>query len=360
MRLIRWLALALVLQAVPMLACARASILVGERHGTAHTPGAVVRDEAHRDSVRYTVWYPAAAGSKETAISVGPPDAPLFNVGSAAADAAVAPGKFPTLLLSHGNGGTARIMGWFGIAMARAGYVVIAVDHPGNNGMDKMTVAGSTLIWERAEDLKAALKAVVSDSELAPHVDTTRLVVAGFSAGGYTALATAGARANVDHYITFCRANPADGACKPQKESPDVTLGVHLKAAATPELAPFMRQAGDDHSVPGVRAVFVMAPGGVQVFDPAGLKQVQQPVSILLGKADDVAPPATNGEFAAMLLPHASLVELDNVGHYDFLATCTQAGRAQLRDVCTHAVSQDKTHAAAIRQATAFFASALR
>ena len=36
----------------------------------------------------------------------------------------------PVLLLSHGFGGTARIMGWFGIAMARAGYIVIAVDHP--------------------------------------------------------------------------------------------------------------------------------------------------------------------------------------------------------------------------------------
>ncbi|HMH67341.1 MAG TPA: alpha/beta hydrolase [Pinirhizobacter sp.] len=358
--MVRRLALAFFVVGVPMAACARPSTPVGERHGTTHMPSAAVRDAAHRDFVRYTVWYPAAAGSKETPITVGPPAAPLFNVGSAAADAAIAKGRFPTLLLSHGNGGSAPIMGWFGIAMARAGYVVIAVDHPGNNGMDEMTVAGSTLIWERAEDLKAALKAVLADRDLAPHVDTARLGVAGFSAGGFAALAAAGARVDVDHFIAFCRAHPGDSTCKAQKESPEITFEAHLKAAATPELAPFMRQAKNDHAVPGIRAVFVMAPGAMQAFDPEGLKSVQQPVSILLGKADDVAQPATNGELAARLLPHASIDELDNVGHYDFLATCTQAGHAQLGALCNPAVAQDQTHKAAIKQATAFFAANLR
>ena len=241
--MIQWLALTFFVSGVPIAACAQPSTPVGERHGTTHTPSAAVRDAAHRDVMRYTVWYPAAAGSKEAPIIVGPPDAPLFNVGSAAADAAIARGRFPTLLLSHGNGGTARIMGWFGIAMARAGYVVIAVDHPGNNGMDEMTVAGSTLIWERAEDLKAALNAVLADRTLAPHVDTARLGLAGFSAGGFAALAGAGARVDVDHFIAFCRAHPDDSTCRPQKESPDITFEAHLKAAATPELAPFMRQS---------------------------------------------------------------------------------------------------------------------
>ncbi len=358
--MIRWLALAIFVAGVPMATCAQASTPVGERHGAAHTPGAAARDNAHRDVVRYTVWYPAAAGSKETPITVGPPDAPLFNIGSAAADAAIALGRFPTLLLSHGNGGSARMMGWFGIAMARAGYVVIAVDHPGNNGMDPMTVAGGTLIWERAEDLKAALKAVLDDGDLAPHVDTARLGATGFSAGGFAALAALGAQVDINHFIAFCRAHPDDSTCKPQKESPGITFEDHLKAASTPELAPFMRQAKDNHAVPGVRAIFVMAPGIIEAFDPEGLKNVQQPVSILLGKADDVAQPATNGELAAKLLPHASIHELDKVGHYDFLATCTQAGREQLGPLCKHAVAQDKTHAAAIKQASDFFAANLR
>ena len=46
-------------------------------------------------------------------------------------------------------------MGWFGIAMARAGYVVIGVDHPGNNATEAMTPAAAILPWDRAEDLRS-------------------------------------------------------------------------------------------------------------------------------------------------------------------------------------------------------------
>ncbi|WP_163070201.1 prolyl oligopeptidase family serine peptidase, partial [Acinetobacter nosocomialis] len=74
------------------------------------------------------------------------------------------------------------------------GYLVIAVDHPGNNGADEMTLAGSMLSWLRADDLRAALAAVQADPILGPHVDPERLGVVGFSAGGYTALLAAGAR----------------------------------------------------------------------------------------------------------------------------------------------------------------------
>ena len=59
----------------------------------------------------------------------------------------------PVILFSHGFGGTARIMAWFGTALARHGLIVIAVDHPGNNGRDPMTLAGAVLNWERPGDL---------------------------------------------------------------------------------------------------------------------------------------------------------------------------------------------------------------
>jgi predicted dienelactone hydrolase len=101
----------------------------------------------------------------------------------------------PVILLSHGYGGTARIMGWFGIALARNGCIVVAVDHPGNNGVDKMTVAGAVLSWDRPEDLRAALNAAENDQTIGPHVDLSRVGVTGFSAGGFTTLVAAFAMA---------------------------------------------------------------------------------------------------------------------------------------------------------------------
>lgn len=60
---------------------ARESGVAGERHGTTTLASAAVRDAERRDALRYTVWYPAPAGSRETALTIGPPDAPLFDVG---------------------------------------------------------------------------------------------------------------------------------------------------------------------------------------------------------------------------------------------------------------------------------------
>lgn len=332
---------------------------VGERHGVAHTPSAAVRDAEHRDSVRYTAWYPAEPGAQEAALTIGPPDTPLFEVGTAAADAAIAKGRWPVLLLSHGNGGSARMMGWFGTAMARAGYVVIAVDHPGNNAVDPMTEAGNLLMWNRVDDLVAALAAVQADPVLAPEIDTHRLGIAGYSAGGFTALVAAGARPDVQRLLAFCRAHPADGVCAPQAENPALTMARRMAAAETPELAPWVARAGDGRAIAGVGAVFLIAPAMVQAFAPEELEKVGQPVSILVGAADTVASPATNSEIAAAALPKATLTTLPAVGHYDFLSSCTALGQTRVGALCQVAADKQITHGAAIAEATALFDAAL-
>jgi len=347
----------------PLLAallCAAAGVhatTVGELHRTTTTPTAAIRDAKHSDELRVTVWYPAAGGAVETPLLVGPPDRPLFDAGRAAADAGFAPGRHPVVLLSHGFGGSARIMAWFGTALARAGDVVIAVDHPGNNGRDPMTLAGGLLVWERAVDLKAALDAARRDPRIGPHLDLDRLGVAGFSLGGFTALLTAGGRADIDRFLRFCRENPHDATCMPQAEAPDQTMAARIAALKKPEFAAQAKLAGDDYSIPGVKALFLMAPGAIEAITPASLRALKTPTTIVLGDADPVAPPSSNGVLAAQLLPNATLRKLHDVGHYDFLADCTAAGRQQVPP-CEHLdVPQQRTHATAIALANAFFAA---
>lgn len=340
------------------LAQAAAAGPVGERHLKTTTPTAALRDAEHRTDVRITVWYPAAADAKEQRIDLGPPGKPLFLVGAVAPDAAFADAKpRPVILFSHGFGGTARMMGWFGTALAREGYLVVAVDHPGNNGMDKMTVPGAMLWWDRAEDLRAALDRVKSDPDIGSHLDLDRLGVSGFSAGGFTSLVAVGAKVDVNHFLAFCRRNPTDGVCAPQKEFV-VTRDDATKALASPELAAEAARAGEDHSIAGVRAAFAIAPAIVQALPPEGLAKMKTPVAIILGDVDPVAPPDTNGRVAARAIPRAQLKELAGVGHYDFLSTCTSAGMASV-PICTAKVPQDQTHQAAIDMALAFFGRTL-
>jgi predicted dienelactone hydrolase len=331
---------------------------VGERHLMTTDATAALRNADASSGVRVTVWYPAAAGAVEQRLDIGPPGHPLFIVGAAAPDAPFADARpRPVILFSHGFGGAARMMGWFTTALARAGYVVVAVDHPGNNGIDKMTVAGAILSWDRAQDLRAALAAAEADPAIGPHLDLSRLGVAGFSAGGYTALVSVGARVDVARLMAFCRANPTDGVCAPQKEFV-VTQDDIQRALATPAIAAEAAHAGDDHAIPRVRAAFAMAPAIVQELPPEGLARIRAPVAIILGDIDPVAPPATNGLVAATAIPNAELKVLPGVGHYDFLATCTPDGVAHV-PICNAKVSQDQTHKAAIDMALAFFGRTL-
>jgi predicted dienelactone hydrolase len=331
---------------------------VGERHFTTTDATAALRDSEHKSTVRVTVWYPAAEGVKEERIDLGPPGKPMFTVGQVAQNAAFADARpRPVILFSHGFGGAARMMGWFGVPMARAGYVVVAVDHPGNNGVDKMTIAGAIMSWDRAQDLRAALDAAKADPAIGPHMDVKRLGVSGFSAGGFTSLVSAGARVDMNRFQAFCKTHPTDGVCAPQKEFV-VTMDQAQGALASPDLAAEAAHAGDDHTIPGVKAAFAIAPAIVQALPPEGLAKMRVPVAILLGDADPVAPPDTNGLVAAKAIPHAELKVLPGVGHYDFLSTCTPAGQAVV-PVCTAKVDRDQTHQAAIEMALAFFGKTL-
>jgi len=353
----RFLSLALAVFAA--IAPMRAHAQVVETHRLTEEQSAAIRDSPHRTQLRITIWYPAVPGASEQPILIGPEAHPDFIVGTAAMDAAPAPdpaeGKRPVILLSHGFGGSARLMGWFGIAMARQGYVVVAVDHPGNNALDPMTVPGALLTWERAADLKRALEAVLADKVIGPHIDPRRVGLAGFSAGGFTALVGAGARVDFARFERFCAEHRDDGVCKPQAE---LAISVEQRKAffEDPAYAETVRHMGDDHSIPNVRAVFAMAPAIVQGLDPASLQKVSVPVSIVLGTADTVAPPDTNGKVAASLIPDALLQILPDVGHYDFVADCAPQTEAP---VCAWAKHQAEAHDAAINAASRLFQSAL-
>ena len=233
---------------------------------------------------------------------------------------------------------------------------MIAVDHPGNNGIDPMTVAGAILWWDHAEDLRTALDAVRRDPAIAPHLDADGLGLAGFSAGGFTVFVAAGARVDRAHFFQFCAAHPEDGVCRPQRELALSQKDIEA-AEREPDIAAHIARGGDNYAIPGVRAVFAIAPVLVQALDPDSLRHIG-PVSIVLGDADTVAPPATNGFVAAALISGAHLTQLPGVGHYDFLADCTDAGRGIVA-VCRTAVPQKATHAAAIDAALTLFAATL-
>ncbi len=331
---------------------------VGERHFVATEDSAEKRNADHRDRLRITIWYPALNGSHEQSLDIGPVNDPRFKPGSAAPDAPFFDNqRRPVILLSHGFGGSARIMAWFGTALAREGYIVIAPDHPGNNSLDPMTLGGALLFWKRPEDLATALHAAETEPLIREHLDLSRVGVSGFSAGGFTSLSAVGARVDLSRLLAFCKAQPTDGVCAPQKEFP-ISYKDSSSFFKRQEVASDVSLAGDNMQIPEVKAAFVMAPALVQSFNPVSLRQIKLPVSIIAGDSDITAPPNTNADIAASLISGSQIYHLPKVTHYDFLSECGPDAVAHL-DICHSLQNRRKTHQYAIDLAVKFFKKTL-
>ncbi|HEY2015825.1 MAG TPA: prolyl oligopeptidase family serine peptidase [Bryobacteraceae bacterium] len=308
-----------------------------------------------------TIWYPAASGSGEQPQWVGPPDAPLFAVGSAAPAARPAPGKFPLIVLSHGTGGSALMLGWLGTVLAAHGYVAAAVNHPGNNALEDYTAAGFSLWWERAKDLSEVIDHMLADPELGAHIDEQRIAAAGFSLGGYTMIAIAGGITDRTAYREFCESPRADGICKAPPEFPNLLeYFSHLEetAKSDPEVADSLKHEKESHRDRRVRAVFAIAPALGPAFRPAGLGKIAIPVEIVAGKDDDNVPVASSAQYFAKYIHGSKLVLLEGgVRHYEFLGTCTPLGSQSLPLLCTGkpGVDRDSVHRQVAAMAVKFF-----
>lgn len=115
------------------------------------------------------------------------------------------PGKRPTVLLSHGLGGSKQGLDYLGKYWADRGYLVVHLQHPGS---DSSIFAG--MLFDRERALKAAtsveeFKARVQDAKLAldklrltpglaERHDAGEVAVAGHSYGARTSMALSGER----------------------------------------------------------------------------------------------------------------------------------------------------------------------
>jgi predicted dienelactone hydrolase len=160
--------------------------------------------DAQRHTLEVVVWYPAGSSAHEQPLVIRGLD--IFELGSAAQDAPLAAkaAKFPLVVISHGTGGSGLSMAWLGEALAAHGYIVAAVNHPGNNAAEPYTAKGFSIWWERARDLSETISGMLADAKFGDRIDPERIGAAGFSLGGYTMIAIAGGITDVQGFVRFC------------------------------------------------------------------------------------------------------------------------------------------------------------
>jgi predicted dienelactone hydrolase len=309
------------------------------------------------------VWYPAATGAREQAQWIGPPILPFVSAGSAARDVPPAAGpRRPLILLSHGSGGMASGLAWLGTALAAHGFIAVAVNHPGNNGLEDYTVEGFSLWWLRAVDLSVVISAVLDDKTFGNQIDPARIGAAGHSLGGYTVIAVAGGITEPARFQAFCRSPAADALCNPPPADSDMRQKRLARLSSDPDFRQRYSAADNSYRDERVRAVFAMAPGPGPVFTPKSLGKISIPVAIVTGSADEIAPPTSGAGDLVKAIPHATLKLFPQAGHYVFFGTCTAVGRAVVRVGCSDpgGTNRDAVHAETIRLALDFFTANLR
>jgi predicted dienelactone hydrolase len=224
------------------------------------------------------VWvlHPATAPEQEVRLGRFP--------ASLAPGAPPAEGRSPLIVVSHGTGSSPFLHRELAASLARRGFVVALLRHPGNHRDDDALAGTAQVLADRPRQVSAVIDALFADpvlgGSLAPAVG-----VIGHSLGGFTALAVAGGRP------TASGSETADGQPAPVPVTPDGR----------------------------VRAVVLLAPATPWFREPGALDGVRVPVLMLTGSADE----HTDAWHAGLVVDGVADVDarvVEGAGHFSFLS----------------------------------------
>lgn len=245
-----------------------------------------------------SVWYPATTVATD---EIG--GNAVFQGTSAAPDAAVAEGRFPLAVLSHGGLRSAADSGaWLSAELAKAGFVAVEVNGP----RPARAADAVNEIWQRPADMRRALDQMLGDTGWQAKIDSTRVSAVGFALGGTAALALAGGGIDPQAYAGYCDDHPEAVDCN-WYQAQDVRLG-SVDAAALAALE------GD----PRVTSAVALAPEFMPAFSD-GLASLETPaLHIALGAEGDDAQAGAGTALRHVVIPDTVL--------FDAFSACTKAG----------------------------------
>lgn len=271
-----------------------------------------------RDLVGF-VWYPTDETTGLAEIHNSAVWAPV----KAIRDAPPASGPFPLVVLSHGMYGNAMNQSWLASGLARRGFVVAAVNHPGTSTWAR-DPDDARQLWERPKDMSRVIDHLLDTTTPIAPVDPRRVFMAGHSLGGMTAIALAGGRYDPRGFARFCDGHPGELVC-----------GIldRWQVAKTPEDQAQMAADLSDARIKGF-AVFDL--GGTQTFSTASLGRIGTPL-LVFGAPRNIDGTGLDLEVESRALiaalPQTSVIyrEPESLSHFDFLGECNPGGIEVLR-----------------------------
>ncbi len=215
------------------------------------------------------------------------------------------------ILLSHGIGGSELGHSVLAQALARNGYLVAALRHPGDNWQDRSLIEKSPGRYfdERPRQASRVIDAILADpawkNRIAADSQGPRVGALGHSAGGYTVLALAGARPDLSRIRKHCL---AEAAADP------IFCSMGRPGDAMLPLPAGMPALKDER----VRAIVAMAPAGV-LLTAESLATVRPATMIYEAELDRFLVPRFHAEWVASNLSAPNLHRVPNAWHFAFM-----------------------------------------
>ncbi|MBV8848210.1 MAG: dienelactone hydrolase [Methylobacteriaceae bacterium] len=251
------------------------------------------------DAIPVALYYPTEAPART--IAMGP-----FTLRVAIGAPADAQTK-GLIVVSHGTGGSELGHSSLAEALARSGYLVAALRHPGDNYADRSLrekPPGAYFI-ERPRQASRVIDALLGDPDwkdrVAGDARGPRIGALGHSAGGYTVIALAGGQVDLSRIVSHCERECADDP---------IFCNIKRPQQALPEIPPLIDAR--------VRAVVAMAPLGV-AFTAPSLAAIRIPTLIYAAERDRWLVPRFHAAWIAQNVPHAEFHVIENAWHFAFM-----------------------------------------
>jgi predicted dienelactone hydrolase len=306
----------LVLVAAALLTASPAAA-AGFQYGTAPDPDG--------KPIELGIWYPSDAPTKTEPLGLSTQDAAYYGP--------IAGNALPLIVISHGTGGSAAGHYDTALALADAGFVVVALSHPGDDYQDRSNSFTVRNFVERPKQVSRVIDYMLSSWDGHDHLDPSRIGIFGHSAGGATALIVIGGTPDMTLATIFCRDHPDDWGCQQARALPDAA-----------KKATDWTSALEWHHDPRVKAAVIAAPAIGYAFTKVGLDKVTAPVQLWRAEDDKINPNKWNADIVRDALPQPPEDHLvAKAGHFDFLAPCSDALAKVAAQICTSEPGFDRT-----------------
>lgn len=216
------------------------------------------------------------------------------------------------IVLSHGTSGSELNHKSLAEALAKNGYLVAAIKHPGDNWQDQslLSVPGGYYFSERPRQASRVIDAILRDPEwtrrIAVDAHGPRIGAVGHSAGGYTVLALAGGTPDLMRLVSHCTTNSDDPIF--------CSMGRRVTNGGTE------KSSFEGLRDTRVRSVAALAPAGV-VFSAESLATISIPTTIYAGDKDTFLVPRYHAEWVRQNVVKTDYHSISNAGHYAFMDT---------------------------------------